>query len=130
MPRKKEQLSIIDNGLNIEGTLQFKGKIIVAGTLQGDIYGEHVLTVKGSYVSANVKVDEISISGTIEGNIIAYNRLKIASTGHVTGTLFCNTLVIEAGGVLNGKVKRLTPSVVSSLEPKRANSTPSSSSQL
>jgi cytoskeletal protein CcmA (bactofilin family) len=126
MKLKREQLSIIDKDLNIEGTLQFKGKIIVAGTLRGDLHGEHALTVKGSYVCADVKVDEISIGGTFEGNIITHKRLRILNTGNVTGTLFCNTLIIEAGGMLNGQVKQLTPkSVVSSLETKKAKSAPS-----
>lgn len=107
MEIRKELLSIIDKDLNIEGTVQFKGKIIVSGVLKGDLHGDHVLTSKGSNIHANVKVDEIIIGGTFEGNIIAYKRLKILKTGNVIGTLFCNTLIIEAGGIFNGRVKRL-----------------------
>jgi cytoskeletal protein CcmA (bactofilin family) len=130
MLRKKEQLSIIDKNLNIEGTLQFKGKIIVAGTLHGNIRGEHALTVQGSDVHADVRIDEITIGGSFEGNIIAYKRLKISHTGNVTGNLFCNTLIIEAGGILNGRVEQLAPkSVVASLETKKATSAPSSLKQ-
>jgi cytoskeletal protein CcmA (bactofilin family) len=125
MKLKREQLSIIDKDLNIEGTLQFKGKVLVAGTLRGDLLGERALTVKGSYMCADVKVDEISIGGTFEGNIIAHKRLRILNTGNVTGTLFCNTLIIEAGGMLNGQVKQLTTkNAVSSLEIKKAKSAP------
>ena len=126
MALKKERLSIIDKDLNIEGTLQFKGKIIVAGTLHGNVYGEHVLTLQGSHVHADVKIDEMTIGGSFEGNIIAYNRLKILHTGNVTGNLFCNTLIIEAGGILNGRVERLTPKgVVTPLETKKGTSAPS-----
>ncbi len=127
MARIKDRLSIINKDLNIEGILQFKGKMIVEGALQGALQGEQALTVKGSRVCADVKVDEITIGGSFEGNIVAYKRLKISCTGNVTGTLFCNTFIIEAGGILNGEVKQLAPkAVLSSLETKKIGYTPSS----
>ena len=126
MALKKERLSIIDKNLTIEGTLQFKGKIIVAGTLHGNMHGEHALTTKGSDIHADVKIDEMTIGGSFQGNIIAYKWLRISPTGNVTGNLFCNTLIIEPGGILNGKVERLAPKgVVTPLETKKGTSAPS-----
>jgi cytoskeletal protein CcmA (bactofilin family) len=120
MGLKKERLSIIDKNLDVKGTLQFTGKIVVAGTLHGNVYGEHALTLQGSHVHADVKIDEMTIGGSFEGDIIAYKRLKILHTGNVTGNLFCNTLIIEPGGILNGRVERLAPKgVVTPLETKK-----------
>ena len=121
MALKKEQLSIIDKDLTIKGTLQFKGKIIIAGTVHGDIHGEHALTVKGSNIHADVKIDEMTIGGFFQGNIIAYKQLRILRTGNVSGNIFCNTLIIEPGGILNGRVEKLAPKgVVTPLETKNA----------
>ena len=107
MADKEEGISIIDKDCLVEGTLNVKGKLIVAGSLKGTLIGNTVVTAKGSSVNAPAKVREMIIGGEFEGDITVYERLKILSTGAFSGKIACKSITLETGGRLNGRVKPL-----------------------
>jgi len=100
-------LSIIDKGLNVEGTLNADGKLIIMGTLKGTLIGSAIVAAKGSHVMAEAKVENIVIAGKFQGDITAYNSLQILKTGNFVGNITCKSLSLEAGGKLNGNVRPL-----------------------
>ena len=102
-----KNLSIIDKGLTVKGTVEAQGKLIIAGSLEGTITGNEVVTVKGSHVAAKVKVEHLVVAGSFEGDITAYGSLRILATGDIGGSVTCKDLSLEAGGKLNGKVEPL-----------------------
>ncbi|MFH1077331.1 MAG: polymer-forming cytoskeletal protein [Pseudomonadota bacterium] len=107
MEKNKKQTLFIDRDSRINGHVKFNGRMIVSGFVQGEIAGDYLILAKDGHVSADVKVDEVLIAGTFQGTITAQNRLRISGTGNASGTLFCDTLIIEQGGILNGNVKRI-----------------------
>jgi cytoskeletal protein CcmA (bactofilin family) len=107
MADKKEGISIIDKDCLVEGTLNVKGKLIVAGSLKGTLIGNTVVTAKGSRVDAPAKVREMIIGGEFEGDITVYESLRILSTGVFSGKIVCKSITLETGGKLNGRVKPL-----------------------
>jgi cytoskeletal protein CcmA (bactofilin family) len=107
MADEQEGISIIDKDCSVEGTLDVKGKLIIAGSLKGNLIGNTVVTVKGSRVSAPAKVREMIIGGEFEGDITVYERLRILSTGVFSGKAVCKAITLETGGKLNGRVKPL-----------------------
>lgn len=109
MADKQECLSIIDKDCLVEGTFNVQGRLMVAGSLKGAIVGNTVVTVKGSHVNAPAKVRELIIGGEFEGDITVYENLRILSTGVFSGKIVCKSLILEAGGKLEGKVKPLDP---------------------
>ncbi|NVL90851.1 MAG: polymer-forming cytoskeletal protein [Desulfobacterales bacterium] len=109
MADKQESLSIIDEDCLVEGTLNVQGKLMVAGSLKGAIIGNTVVTVKGSHVDAPAKVRELIIGGEFEGDITVYENLRILSTGVFSGKITCKSLILEAGGKLDGGVRPLDP---------------------
>ena len=104
MARKQKGLSIIDKDSAVEGTLNIKGKLIVAGRLKGTLLGDTVVTAKDSHVDVKARVREMTIGGEFRGDIIVYERLNILKTGVFTGRVACRDLSLEAGGKLNGRV--------------------------
>jgi cytoskeletal protein CcmA (bactofilin family) len=110
MVDKSKGLSIIDKGLTVEGTVKAEGKLIIAGSMQGTLTGNEVVTVEGSHVSAQVKVQDLVVAGSFEGDITAYGSLRILKTGNIGGTIMCKDLSLEAGGRLNGRVEPLESS--------------------
>jgi len=63
--------------------------ILAPGTfVRGDIYSEDLLVIEGG----------------VEGNING-NRVLVKSSGWVHGNLFCSSLSIEPGGVVDGAMK-------------------------
>ncbi len=107
MKDKGASLSIIDKGLNVEGTLNADGKLIIIGTLKGTLIGNAIVTAKGSRVTAEARVENIVIAGEFQGDVTAYNSLQILKTGNFAGNITCKSLSLEAGGKLNGHVRPL-----------------------
>jgi len=105
MPDKTTGLSIIDEGLRVEGILSADGKLIIGGAVDGTLIGDEVVIVRGSRVVAQAKVRQIVISGDFEGDITAYESLKIMPTGNFCGNIVCKSLSLKAGGTLNGSVR-------------------------
>jgi len=107
MGDRSKGLSIIAKDLKVEGTVRAKGKLIIAGELEGTLIGDEVVTVEGSRVRARAKVQQIVIAGEFEGNITAYESLRILPTGDVCGNIVYKNLTLEAGGILNGHARPL-----------------------
>ena len=107
MAGKEKSLSIIDKDCFVEGTLNVKGKLIIAGSLKGTLVGNTVVTVEGSCVDAPAKVREMTIGGDFQGDVTVYETLRILSTGVFSGKVSCKNITLETGGKLNGRVKPL-----------------------
>ncbi|MDY6974508.1 MAG: polymer-forming cytoskeletal protein, partial [Thermodesulfobacteriota bacterium] len=97
-------ISIIDKDFKVKGTIHVKGRLIIAGELEGIITGDAIVTLAGSRVLARAEVQQMSISGYFEGDVTAYKSLKISHTGNLSGNIVCDSLTLEAGGKLNGHV--------------------------
>lgn len=133
MAKKKEGLSIIDKDCSVEGTVNIKGRLIVAGALRGTLIGNSVTTAEGSQVRAIARVRNMTIGGDFQGEIAVHEDLHILSTGTFTGKATCKRIKMETGGKLNGEVTHLESGPSSSnqgaagqrpLEPKAHPSAP------
>lgn len=80
-----------DGGIRIDGI--FEGSVDIAGNL---VVGE------GAKVIADLKANNISISGAIKGNIQG-NKVEILETGRVWGDLTINSLLLNEGAYLRGQ---------------------------
>jgi cytoskeletal protein CcmA (bactofilin family) len=107
MKEQRAGLSIIDKGLRVEGIVNVEGKLIIIGSLEGTLVGDTVVTAEGSHVVAEAKVREMVIGGKFEGDVTAYESLKVLKTGDITGNIVCKNIDVEPGGQLNGSVKIL-----------------------
>ena len=107
MKPKRENVSIINRNCNLEGILDFKGYLIVAGSINGTLYAETVVTEEYSHILAKATVNSMTIAGHFEGEMIVTETLTILSTGNVKAQIKCKKLAIEEGGILNGNVKFL-----------------------
>ncbi|MDO9528076.1 MAG: polymer-forming cytoskeletal protein [Syntrophales bacterium] len=104
MKAKRENVSIINRDCNLEGTLDFKGYLIVVGSINGTLNAETVVTEEDSHILAKANVNSMTIAGYFEGEMIVTETLTISGTGNVKARIKCNKLAIEEGGVLNGNV--------------------------
>jgi cytoskeletal protein CcmA (bactofilin family) len=107
MAEKQESLSIIDKDCSVDGSFDVKGKLVIAGTLRGVLKGNTVVTVEGSHVDAPARVREMIIGGEFKGDITVYESLRILSTGAFSGKITCDTITLDNGGKLNGRVRPL-----------------------
>ena len=104
MLNKSDNISIIDEGLTVDGTISAKGKLVIKGAVKGSLVGETVIVAEGGVVCADTKVASITMGGKFEGDLNASKELIILSTGSCDGRVVCKNLVVEPGGILNAEV--------------------------
>lgn len=86
-----------------EGNISTCSSTRIDGKLKGKISGENTLIVgERGVILGEVKASGIVVYGRIEG-IVDAERLEIKSSGIVTGDIFVDRLVVEEGGVYNGR---------------------------
>lgn len=96
--------TVIWKGTSINGTLRGQGSVTVEGTVEGEIAFDGSITVSGSgVVKGPVAANILRVSGRIEGDVSAKERLVLESTGQIQGDVETVSLVIEEGGRLNGR---------------------------
>lgn len=98
--------SIIGPDLEINGDINIKGDLLIYGQVVGNINCDGlVTTMKGSIVNGSIATKFADISGKIEGNLEAKNKVSLSSTASLSGDLLASIIVIEEGAKFNGLCK-------------------------
>jgi cytoskeletal protein CcmA (bactofilin family) len=107
--------SLLDVNLAVTGDLQTGGSLRIEGRLEGSILkADSVVIGVGASVSGDVHAREVVLGGTLTGNIHASERVELQATAVVTGDVHTVSVLIQEGGVVNGRVIMSPPSPDSS----------------
>jgi cytoskeletal protein CcmA (bactofilin family) len=91
------------DGLN--GTLKVNGEIRVQGTVEGELHATGDVHVEGSAnVKAAIDARNVTVRGTVTGDVTAKEKLFLAGSGALIGNVKVVRLSIENGATLNGNV--------------------------
>ena len=94
----------IGEGCTIEGGCHFSGVAIIAGRVSGDrIAAEHLIVSPSGNVSGVVRATVVTVGGTIEGTIVATERVELLATARVTGDIETPAITMDCGAVLDGR---------------------------
>ncbi|HKG80671.1 MAG TPA: polymer-forming cytoskeletal protein, partial [Pyrinomonadaceae bacterium] len=94
-------------GTVVTGEANFKAMMRVDGHLSGRVSSSSGTLIVGANgkVDANIEVAVAVIHGTINGDIIATQRLELGRAAKVTGNIQTPSLIIEQGAVFEGTCK-------------------------
>src|SRR5882672_7896159 len=107
----REFTGFLDKGVRFEGTLEAPGVFRVDGQLKGNLLSSHSLILgEGARVEGQIEGNHIVISGKFDGIIFAKGRVEIHVKGVVTGEIHAPCLVIEPGGIFDGRCHMLAAS--------------------
>ena len=101
----KPQHSIIGRDLKITGDIVSTGDITVHGEVEGTITCRS-LTLGDTPVISSVTAETVRISGVFDGEIRA-KKVCLGRNARVTGNIYHESLEVEAGGSIEGKLARL-----------------------
>jgi len=104
MSTTNQILSILDNGVVINGDIESDGEIIVRGKVKGTVKAETLVIADTGIVEADCTADGVIIGGTYNGNLTVNGIMKILSTGKCSGKVLCKDMVVENGSTLNASV--------------------------
>jgi cytoskeletal protein CcmA (bactofilin family) len=95
--------SFIAKGLVIVGEIRSEGKIIIDGEIEGTVTASEVVVSQSGKVNGPINAGNVSISGTVQGTVIAKTALSLMAGAKVIGDLETAQLSVEKGAVLRGK---------------------------
>ena len=95
--------SIIGSDVTIKGDVTTLGEIQLDGTVEGDVRSAALTIGEQGSVQGIVTAEEVIVKGTVNGQIKGRN-IRLEKTAKVRGDLFHETLSVEAGAFIEGKL--------------------------
>ncbi|HEC33299.1 MAG TPA: polymer-forming cytoskeletal protein [Chloroflexi bacterium] len=115
--------TVIGPNAHVRGDIVSEGGVRIDGIFEGSIETTGNLVIgESAKVIAEVKANNISISGAIKGNIIG-NRVEILETGRVWGDLTISSLLLNEGAYLRGHTTMHADIEPPQLEPPKTRAT-------
>lgn len=110
---ENELVASLHAGLEFEGRIKVtSGNIRVNTHFKGEIVSEGSVAVDGQgEVEAGIEARQVSIAGKVKGNIHAADLLEIKRHGILLGDIQTRTLIVEAGGYVNGQCQMPIPEI-------------------
>jgi cytoskeletal protein CcmA (bactofilin family) len=97
--------------VEIEGSLRFSGLLNIDGVLTGAIVAKGMLvTGTSAIVTGDVFVENLILSGEVNGNIYATGEVHLNNTARVRGNINYHTLSVVPGAVLEGNSHQFSES--------------------
>lgn len=99
----------VGGGTDVTGEANFKAMMRVDGHFSGRITSTSGTLIVGNNgtVDANIEVAVAVIHGTINGDIIATQRLELGRAAKMNGNIQTPSLIIEQGAIFEGSCKML-----------------------
>jgi cytoskeletal protein CcmA (bactofilin family) len=107
----EEWTGFIDQGVTLEGTLQVTGTFRINGNVKGNIISEQtVILGENAKVEGQIEGNSVVIAGRFDGVIFAKGRVEIQAKGVVTGEVHSPCMVVDPGGIFDGRCHMLASS--------------------
>ena len=99
----------VGGGTMVTGEANFKAMMRIDGHLSGRVSSTSGTLIVGANgkVDANIEVAVAVIHGTINGDIIATQRLELGRAAKVHGNIQTPSLIIEQGAIFEGSCKMI-----------------------
>ncbi|HEX5703624.1 MAG TPA: polymer-forming cytoskeletal protein [Pyrinomonadaceae bacterium] len=99
----------VGSGTAITGEATFKSLLRIDGKFSGRVASPSgtLIVGAGGVVDANIEVSIATIQGTVNGDIIATQRIELGRAGKLNGNIQTPSLMIEQGAVFEGSCKMI-----------------------
>ena len=95
--------TIVGAGTEITGDIRSKGTLRIEGKVKGRIQcDDSVVVMDSGVVEADIVAGQVIVSGAIQGNIFAHDRLEASNKARLIGNITSPTLSIAEGGFFEG----------------------------
>ncbi|HEX5047676.1 MAG TPA: polymer-forming cytoskeletal protein [Gammaproteobacteria bacterium] len=104
----------------IVGSITGQGAYVFCGTIEGDCDIDGPLTLAdGGRWKGTIKATDIVVAGVVEGDVVARQRVEIAGTARVSGSLSGNSIAVAEGAVIEGEIRVTSGIAPTTFEEKR-----------
>lgn len=104
MAEKESQFgTVIGADAKFKGDFKFDSAAQVLGSIEGSITSKGIVHVaNGSHCKATIAAKEVSIEGSVEGNIEASERVEIRPKGKISGDIVAAKMTMADGAAIDG----------------------------
>jgi cytoskeletal protein CcmA (bactofilin family) len=103
---KEEINAFLGKDTEFEGKFSFTGAVRIDGKFTGEIESSGTLIVgETAMIKSQIHVADMIISGEVDGDVVAENKIEISVPGKLFGNIQTPKLVIEEGVIFEGKCK-------------------------
>jgi len=97
--------SLIAADLSVEGKIEGKGNVRIAGRMAGDVNIQGNLVVnEQAQLSGTLRAHQVTLAGKLEGNIDSAEKVELLQTAVLIGDLKTGTLTIAEGSRIRGNI--------------------------
>lgn len=97
------QGNVISAGCHVTGNVTLSGSLRLAGEITGDVHCEGALVVEaGGRIRGQVRAAEITVLGTLIGEIVAGRHIDVGRGARIEGSIFAPSMRVEGNAVLDG----------------------------
>jgi cytoskeletal protein CcmA (bactofilin family) len=88
----------------LSGEISFRDMVRVNGHIAGTIYSKNGTLIVDTLarIDANVEVGIAVISGTVNGDIVAHERVELAASAKIYGNIWTRSIGIKDGAIFDG----------------------------
>lgn len=109
-PVPQASTTILAEGMTLKGTICGEGVVQIEGAVEGEITLDGTAAVSpAGTVAGPITASIVRIAGNVQGDIQAREQLRLNATGSIEGDIQTPSLVVEEGGVLNGRASMTNP---------------------
>jgi cytoskeletal protein CcmA (bactofilin family) len=106
MASKDSLNSTIGEGSSFEGKFYISGSLRIDGKFEGEIRTDEELVVgETGKVKTNIEARSVVVAGTVIGNILAREEVKLLETAKVLGDVVAPAIQIQRGVIMQGSIK-------------------------
>lgn len=100
---------LIGAGTRVEGNVIFSGGLRVDGNVRGSIIAEEgkagtLVISEQAQVEGEIRVSHVVINGVVCGPVNSSEYVELQSKASVTGDVYYNTLEMQLGAVVQGRL--------------------------
>ena len=107
--RQKSRATPLTSAPELNGELIFKDMLRVNGHIAGQVCSQKGTLIIDSTarVDANVNVAVAVIGGTVNGDIVAHQRVELGPEARINGNIWTQSLAIQPGAIFEGVCRML-----------------------
>ncbi len=122
--------ALLGKGSEFEGKLTFEGTVRIDGRFTGEIFSDgHLVVGDGAQVQAEIRVANVTVYGTVNGNIQATESVELHAPAALRGNVTSPALHIDKGVFFEGNCQMSSGGAATTSAPQRPVTAPQSQAQ-
>lgn len=112
--RQRPRSGPLESVPELNGEISFKDMLRVNGYIAGKVFSfKGTLIVDGAArVDASIEVAVAVISGTVNGDVIAHQRVELGPSAVINGNISTSSIAMKPGAIFTGDCRMLTNEIV------------------